>query len=247
VEILFVAINAFVLLAIVVSYHKLSKALDQHKKRTAVEIGNIYQQVEALIGIYAEVNMGRALPQMRGWAGSPDFLRNLLLLVREKKPSVVLECSSGVSTVILARALQLNGSGHVYSLEHDPIFAERTRDILRRFDLDDIATVFTAPFIDTRLPGWEGKWYSTSSLGRTKVDLLVVDGPPQATSTLARYPAVPVLMERMSATAVIVADDTDREDDAIAVSRWLQEYRELRRVEVPQCEKGWAVLQRFCE
>lgn len=247
-QILVLLVAVLVLLAVTVSYHKLSKSLDQHKKKSAREIDNLYQQIEALLGIYAELNMVRALPPMRGWAGSPDFLRNLLLLVREKKPCVVLECSSGVSTVVLARAMQLNGSGYVHSLEHDPIYAEKTRDTLRRLGLDSFATVHTAPLVDTRLPEWEGRWYSTAALpSDITVDLLVVDGPPQATSSLARYPAVPVLMEKMCSTGTVVVDDANRGDETTIVARWLQEFGEFRKVEVLPCEKGWAVLQRTPE
>jgi predicted O-methyltransferase YrrM len=108
---------------------------------------------------------------MRGWAASPDFLRNLMQYTEDNCPTTIVECSSGVSTLVLARRVQLNGAGHVYSLEHDAAFAQKTRLLLRRFDLEEFATVYHAPLTNTLLGDWDGSWYDT----RVLPELVTVD------------------------------------------------------------------------
>jgi len=54
----------------------------------------------------------------------------------------------------------------------------------------------------------------------THIDILVIDGPPAETQPQSRYPAYPVLRPQMSGTAVILLDDSGREDEREAVRRW---------------------------
>jgi hypothetical protein len=52
---------------------------------------------------------------------------------------------AGGSTVVLARCLALNGSGHLYSLEHLPEYTRQTKAELARHGLSECATVVEAP------------------------------------------------------------------------------------------------------
>ena len=52
---------------------------------------------------------------------------------------VVVECGSGLSTILIARRLRELGAGHVHSLEHDHGFAEACRRPLERASLGDRA------------------------------------------------------------------------------------------------------------
>jgi hypothetical protein len=122
-SIIAITISCLTLIAVTISYFKLSAAVDRHGKAAVYATENSFRQIEALIGIYEETQINRALPPTRGWAASPDFLRNLCISVAEEKPKTIVECSSGISTLIAAACLKRQGSGHVYSLEHDPIFA----------------------------------------------------------------------------------------------------------------------------
>ena len=57
----------------------------------------------------------------------------------------ILECGSGVSTVLLARLLHERERGVLTSLEHDPHWATLIQDHLQREHLDQIARVVHAP------------------------------------------------------------------------------------------------------
>jgi predicted O-methyltransferase YrrM len=201
----------------------------------------LYRQMEALQALYAELDLRRALPPTRGWSASPDFLLLIASHTRAARPRMVLECGSGTSTIVLARALQLNGVGHVHSLEHDPTFAARTREHLHRSGLTEWATVIDAPLRPYRSEGKEYSWYEFESIPDGPIDLLVVDGPPMPIGPEARYPAGPVLFPRLNPGAVVFLDDADRKDEKRIVERWLKEFLNLERAEY-QCEKGCVSL-----
>lgn len=204
---------------------------------------NPFRQAEALLGLYKDLNLQAGLPPTRGWAASPDFLRILAGLVAERKPQVVIECSSGVSTVVVARRLQINGAGHVYSMEQDPYYAQRTRLELQRHHLDSWATVVVAPLREHSLKEGVRKWYSDERLPpELVIDLLVIDGPPYFTGPVARYPAVPRLYERLRADAMVILDDANRSQEKKALSLWARDYPDLVRQPAPECEKGCALL-----
>lgn len=210
---------------------------------------NLFRQIEALQSLYVELDLDKSLPGTRGWAASPDFLLELVLYTRARRPVTVVECSSGTSTLVLARCLQLNGAGKVYSLEHDPVFAARTREQLRRHGLSDWAEVRDAPLREHVLGAQSWPWYAHEVLpaglatGDTAIDLLVIDGPPQATRALARYPAGPSLFHHLAPNAAVYLDDAARDDEQAILQRWKTEFPQLAQSTLP-CEKGCAVLSK---
>jgi len=244
---LLVVVGSFgvLLAAIVLMYHKLSSGVERIRAELPKATGNVIRQLEALHALHAELGLKHPLPQTRGWAASPDLLRALMQHALTARPRCVVECSSGVSTIVLARCMQLTGDGHVHSLEHDTEFAEETRRALRAEALESFATVHHAPLREMDLPGWRGKWYSYDVLPKgLDIDLLVVDGPPWFVGDLPRYPAVPTLHAQLSHGAHIFLDDAAREEEIEIVRRWLATFSDLRSVKVLECEKGCAVLVR---
>lgn len=149
-------LNAVLLLLMLYTLHKLRKAhllLFELRDRSQHDNSTLFRQLEALQGLYAELDLKVSLPPTRGWAASPDFLLELVRHTRANKPLTVLECSSGTSTLVLARCLQLNGAGKVLSLEHDPYYAAQTRQQLQRHGLQDWAQVLDAPLQPHALDG----------------------------------------------------------------------------------------------
>lgn len=213
------------------------------ESRLEVHARNVYQQTEALASLYATLHLTSGLPPLGGWAGSPDFLMHIAEHVLRQKPLIVVECSSGVSTLVIARCLQLNGQGHVYSLEHEPQYAEQTRRLLRSHGATTNATVIVAPLHRRQLKGRSFDWYSGFELPRGEIDFLVIDGPPGDAGDLARYPAGPELFPRLAGTAVVFLDDADRPDEQTVVKEWVADFRDMRARRLAG-EKGLAVLER---
>ena len=201
-----------------------------------------FRQLEALLGLYIELDLDGSLPATRGWAASPDFLLELATHALSSRPGCVVECSSGTSTLVLARCAQRNGYGKVFSLEHEPLYAEQTRRQLARHGLSAWAEVIDAPLRPYRLGGEEWPWYQHELLQRDlAIDMLVIDGPPQATRALARYPAGPLLFPRLSAGAAVFLDDAARPGERAVLQRWEAEFPQLMQTTRP-CEKGCTVL-----
>lgn len=165
-----------------------------------------------------------------GWAASRDLLQFLYRHIRRTKPHVIVECGSGVSTVVMAEALRRNGSGHLTSLEHGPHYYDRSRRLLIRCGLEERATVHMAPV--------RNGWYDADTyLPEGHIDLLLVDGPPGAE---ARYPAFPKLQER---TGIVVLDDAHRIGEQQMLYQWLSAYPEWG-ARIINHQRGTAVLTR---
>lgn len=208
---------------------------------TRREASALFGQIQALLALERKLGLAEALPPMRGWAGSPDFLLVVADEVLARKPQTVMECSSGVSTLVVARCLQMNGAGHVYSLEHEPDYANKTRRLLGRYGLADWATVLDAPL---QTKHTDTPWYAEEAIPAdlALVEILIVDGPPSPTAPLARFPALPRLLPRLANDALIILDDADREDEREMVRRWKQQFPKLRETEV-SCEKGCVMIK----
>lgn len=194
-------------------------------ERSLTEVRSGYTQLEALQGLYCGLTPKAAFPPTRFWAASPDLLRVIASHVLRERPQVVVEASSGTSTVIIARCLQMNGSGRVVALEHDPLYAQRTREVIVEHGLEEFAEVIHAPLVKHRIGDEEFPWYDTHALQDVgMIDLVVVDGPPDRVCTLARYPAVPLLRDRMATGARVLLDDGARNDERVSAQRWASEF-----------------------
>ncbi|MCB1960087.1 MAG: class I SAM-dependent methyltransferase [Rhodocyclaceae bacterium] len=217
------------------------KLLDDLAK-TRKETESLFAQFQALMALERKLDMKEALPPLRGWVGSPDFLLVVANHILSEKPQAIMECSSGVSTLVTARCLQINGSGHCYSLEHEPAYAAQTRKLLAKYQLSEWATVLDAPLTTQNT---ETPWYDETAIPpqASSIELLIVDGPPSHVAPLARQPAYDRLSQRLANNATIILDDADRPDETKIVKRWQQDEPTLLASKV-NCEKGCVILNR---
>lgn len=245
------SLNLVMILGGIAGYLRLQKMHRQMRRlkeslrgEVASQSRSLYEQLESLSGLYRELDMAAGLPPMRGWAGSPDFLWHLVRHARRRRPRVVVECGSGVSTVVLARCMQLNGEGHVYSMDHDPVFAEKTRGELKAYGLDAWATVFDAPLGVREINGECWTWYTSVEVPEgIDIDMLVIDGPPYTTGDLARYPAGPLLLDRVTEGGAVFMDDYGRTDEKAVARRWREEWPDYIFTEL-RAEKGLLQMTR---
>jgi len=184
-----------------------------------------YRQVESLFSVYATLNVAQPLPPMRGWGVSPDFANLTMSLIHELKPSVIVEAGSGVSTLIAGYTLKKEGGGLTVSLDQDESYTEITRANVNRHGLGDFCSVRFAPLCKVMIDGQTWLWYDLKKLEDVKsIDMLIVDGPPGNIQRMARYPALPLLVDRLSDRAVIVLDDCFRHAEKEILARWLREF-----------------------
>jgi len=184
-----------------------------------------YRQLEATISLAATLPLRAPLPPMRGYPISPDFALAMVDAIDDTGAEVVVELGSGVSTLIAAYALAARGHGRVRSLEHLPDYAEHTRALLARHGFEaSSAEVRAAPLRDVPVGDEVFPWYDLHALDDLDaIDVLVVDGPPGPSHVMARFPALPLLHERVRSGGIVLLDDGDRPDEREIMRRWHEE------------------------
>ena len=199
-------------------------------------------EIDALLQVHRRTALGDPLPLMGGWALTPRGLLQAIDLVTQSHVSLVVECGSGTSTLFIARALELKGSGKLIALEHSAEYLARTERGLQEHGLSEIAEVRFAPLEQIDVDGMEYVWYDVSTIADLqKIDVLIVDGPPGTTGYWARYPAYPLLRERLSPGSVIVFDDAQRSEEKEIVDAW----RELGGLSpLPSSSNDQAILRK---
>lgn len=211
---------------------------------------NNYRQLESLLWLKSRMLPGLQLPPLRTWAASPDVLLALHEYIVEAKPRLVLELGSGASSIVIADALKQNGEGTLVTLEHSEYYGDITKGNLDRFGLGSFVDIRISALVE-----WSGEqlesesegpnyWYSSTSVSDlSEIDLLFVDGPPGTTCPFARYPAMPALIDRLSADAQVWVDDSLREEEQSICKNWAKKYKlDIRNIHL---EKGLCVLSGF--
>jgi predicted O-methyltransferase YrrM len=178
------------------------------------------REAEALAQLFRGFEPRAPMPSSGYWALNPTELLELWYVLDQQRPELVLELGSGVSSTWIGYAVE-RYRGRLVSVDHDPMYAQRTRAQLRRHGLTGVVEVRDAPLGPLDVDGEGYRWYEPAAFdGLAGVDLLLVDGPPGDTGPQARYPAFPVLEEKLSDHATMVLDDADRPDEQEIVRRW---------------------------
>ena len=185
----------------------------------------------------------KALPVTENWSAAPDFLKIISDYCLERKPEIIVECSSGTSSLVLSQCCKLNNHGHVYSLENGEEFVEATRRYVTEYQLGDYNDVIYSPLKECNLNGEHYQWYDLKSFPEVKIDMLVVDGPPGFIQKKSRYPALPLLHDSLNQNCIVLLDDAARDDEKEIVNLWLQNYPEFQSEYVDN-ERGCAILMR---
>ncbi|MBM7466754.1 class I SAM-dependent methyltransferase [Microbacterium esteraromaticum] len=183
----------------------------------------IVAEVSAVASLYDQ-GISRRLPTFASWAMSPlsvQYIRTVAERLDSRHD--IVELGSGVSTAWIASALaQMSEPPALIAIDHDPMYAETTRTYLSEIDADHVAQVVLAPLTGIDVDGTEHRWYSTQWVKSVEnIGLLIVDGPPAGQSPGARYPALPLLMDRLADRATIFVDDADRPGESEVIKTWL--------------------------
>jgi Methyltransferase domain len=216
--------------------------------RTAGErLGLVGQrQTQALLNLHQIIRLEAAVPPAGGWAASPDLILFCVDTLLSDRPSLVVECGSGISTLFMALAVEQHGlATRVVALEHDERYAASTRALLARHGVQDRAEVRLAQLEPTSLEEHAAPWYAESALHELDhIGVLLVDGPPTGTGPQARFPAVPLLRDRFAAKCTIVMDDLIRESDHATAEAWAQMLPDFDYSVVREFEKHIGILRR---
>lgn len=168
------------------------------------------------------------LAAMTTWSVAPEFAWWLYQHVTATRPGKIIELGSGTSTLVIAAALKEIGKGKFLSFEHDYAYFEKTLALLQVCELQDQVELLYAPLERLELGGETYRWYDLPydlidhMIGREKLDILLIDGPPAATNRHARYPAMVRLRDYCKDSTVVLLDDAGREEEQEILARWTQ-------------------------
>ena len=203
-------------------------------------------QVQAIHSIYSFITPRYPLPNMSRWTAYPDLAKTIVRECMTNKPSLVVELSSGISTLITAYALEQHGEvgAQVISLDHNEEYTQKTKNLLKSHKLESNAQVIYSPLEPRKIDDKIYNWYSLEGLTtKINIDLLIVDGPPVKTNQLSRYPALPSLLSRFSKDCVIILDDAARQSEQQTVSLWMHEFPGFKHEYIGN-KKGLSILRR---
>lgn len=234
-----------ILLSLVVLGFMIIRLQVEIYRRTKDKNYQHYRQLEAHINLLNLIKLNHPLPPMRLWAISPDVATVLFSQIKSHRPNVILELGSGISTLISAySAQQANLDVQVYTIEHEKEYAQKTQHYIEAHGFNKNINTLHAPLQPISINEFSGKWYATDIFSQiNSVDLLFIDGPPGKLQPLSRYPALPILYDKLNEGAIIILDDYAREDEFKVVQRWLKDF-DLEIVEIIDNEKGAIILKK---
>jgi hypothetical protein len=148
-----------------------------------------------------------------GWSALDEYLAaSLQAALAARGP--ILECGSGLSTLLIGAVAQRIGQRH-FALEHTPEWADRVKHELSRFAIDSV-TVCVCPLRDFG----DFAWYDVSGVALPDdIALALCDGPPGETKG-GRIGLVPTLRHRLRPGCVILLDDAERPEERAVADRW---------------------------
>jgi predicted O-methyltransferase YrrM len=149
-----------------------------------------------------------------GYSAKPELLCAILEWMPQTR-GLILECGSGLSTLLLATAAVI-ADRHVQTLEHDPSWASVVNQKLSAH-LRSRVCISVSPLKSYGAFDWYSIAEAPESIG-----YVVCDGPPGSTPG-GRYGLVPVLGSRLAPGAIILLDDTHRTEESTIVRRWCSE------------------------
>lgn len=164
-----------------------------------------------------------ALPNLGSWKADTRLLRRVVDHIFIARPRIVVEFGAGASTLIAARALQINGRGRLISFDQHGDFVAATREWLGEHGLS--ADIRTAPLVEAP-DGWRGLWYDHGPLPGP-IDLMIVDGPSWTIHPLVRGSA-DSLFDRIAIGGTVMLDDGARPGERMVMARWKKRWPNFR-------------------
>ncbi|HSB55892.1 MAG TPA: class I SAM-dependent methyltransferase [Gemmatimonadales bacterium] len=208
-----------------------------------------YRRTEAWLAIYSVIQPRVPFPTIQPYMATPELLRHVIHQVLERKPGLIVELGSGISTLIAAYGAEQLGKCQIISVDHEARFRDATQATLAAHGLSHRVKLIHAPLVPVQSGSLRSQWYDPNIIraaiqeSGAEIGMLLVDGPPGMDQKLARLPAVPQLHDRLAADCVVLVDDARRADEQEMVRQWMQQFPGWDR-EFVETEKGLILLRR---
>jgi len=160
-----------------------------------------------------------ALPNLGGWKADTSLLHKIADRILTTKPRLVVEFGVGASTLIAARALQMNGSGRMISFDQHADFVISTREWLADHGLSSDLRIVS---LIASSSGWPGLWYDHRQLP-DGIDLLLIDGPCWTIHPFGRG-AAESLFNKIAVGGMLMLDDGERPGERVIRRLWAKRH-----------------------
>lgn len=200
----------------------------EHRQRLSADRLDDTYSMQLLQGL---LTVGHQLPA----TSSSLKFRSLAVLVNDiiiNSRHRIVEFGSGISTIVFARLFKRNNiDARIFSIDESGEWIAIIKGILEQEDLLHYVTFIEAPLVPSERALGDHLWYSETALedtlgAVTAIDLVLVDGPSawHKEIEMARYPALPCLINKLGEKFSFYLDDANRNGEAHILSKWEQEY-----------------------
>lgn len=154
------------------------------------------------------------------WTLEKNTIRLLWDHLKKDKPSLILECGSGVSSLVFSQFFKLHHpQGKLISFEQGLEEKKRVEKLLKKNDLSGFATILHTPLNDKGRYDFNKDEISEKIQDR-KAEWLLVDGPSGPPG--CRDNIIPFLKPFLSSTAKWWMDDSFRDGELAFLKEWEQ-------------------------
>lgn len=237
-ELLFINLSFILIIFLILQiYRRLLKNFEHLVNKINLELNKLSGEI-LISGFHLNIP-----PVFTEWTIDGDLLKIIIDDIYNKKYNInILELGSGLSTIILSQILNKLNNGKLYSIEHDRIFYEKTKKLLELNKLDNICDLFFSPLENVYINGIKWIWYNTYFLSKVNnIDILIIDGPPAYIQKMSRFPALPILIDKLNYNISIYLDDGNREDEKKIIREWKNLYKELNFEFINTLKGAWYI------
>lgn len=204
--------------------------------------------VEAALADTASVDLTWIQAELRkeSWTLAADALRFASSLVKHLKPRHILEFGSGLSTRVLARAVEALGTAcAISSIDHDPEFGSMAKNQFAADPRTAVRLKFQiAPLVARDCGGKLLPVYNISRprlASRQAADLVIIDGPPLILG--GREGTLYQAMDYARPGTVVLLDDAKRSSERAILRRWQESLGDaIEVIDLPRFSKGLAAI-----
>ena len=189
--------------------------------RNTIDLVNFYRSINELKKISRPEDLSTELIRKlanswgnTGWSLSEQAIKDTVV-TSFSVGGPILECGSGISTIILGVLHRNNSEIDIWSLEHEYNWYSKVNTWLKRLKLNNVNLIKTSLVQSDNYD-----WYDISDLflpGDFK--LIICDGPPGSTRG-GRSGAIPEMKEYLNAEFTIFLDDTCRLTESRLINKW---------------------------
>ncbi|MGC6429624.1 MAG: class I SAM-dependent methyltransferase [Jejuia sp.] len=151
------------------------------------------------------------------------------ILLNERRQ--IIEFGGGLSSIIISRFLKINKlNANIVSFDNNIEWQNIIAKETKKYECDEYLTQIHCPIQPVKNQDFicydNRTWYDDEKIAeylqqlKTKIDVVIVDGPSTSTSEYLRYPAVPSLKNKLAESAIIFLDDTKRLGEQEILKQW---------------------------